>query len=95
MFALLRPLLVIYWYLQLPAGDASRNEFHYQDISTGNGNGESTCVPVYVYVEYLPYYFCSTLIVLLVQSFFLFFTFNTDSYYEKFILFILNKTNQP
>lgn len=53
MFALLRPLLVIYAYLQLPGGDASSNEFHYQDINTGNGNRESTyvCVRVYVFLH--------------------------------------------
>ena len=44
MFALLRPLLVVSWYLQLPGGDASSNQFHYQHINTGNGNSESTCV---------------------------------------------------
>lgn len=53
MFALLRPLLVIYAYLQLSGGDASSNEFHYQDINTGNGNRESTYVCVRVYVFYI------------------------------------------
>lgn len=52
MSALLRPLLVIFWYLRLPAGHTARDGFFYHDINTGNGNRESTCV-----LEILAYLF--------------------------------------
>lgn len=46
MFARLRPLLVVCCCccLQLPGGRASTSGFLYQDINTGNGNGDGACV---------------------------------------------------
>ncbi|KAM9376437.1 hyaluronan and proteoglycan link protein 3 [Pholidichthys leucotaenia] len=54
MAGLLRPLLVVCWYL-LPGGQGRvsgySNGFHYQDISNGNGNGEIFFNGIRLHVE--------------------------------------------
>ncbi|XP_056242259.1 hyaluronan and proteoglycan link protein 3 [Seriola aureovittata] len=55
MLSLLRPLLAVCLYLQLPGGQGRipgyNNGFHYQDISNGNGNGEIYFNGVRLHVE--------------------------------------------